>query len=69
MAFTTTQLDAIEAALASGELEVEYDGKKVKYRSVDELRAARDLVRGELIAAGLITDSTPRRSYGAHCRD
>lgn len=67
--FTTTQLEAVEAALASGELEVTYDGKTVKYRSFDELRGMRDLIRGELIAAGTITDSTPRRSYAAHSRD
>lgn len=70
MAFTVTQLAAIEAALTSGELTVEYDGKRVTYRSMDELRQARDLVRGELIEAGLLTDTMPpRRSYGAHSRD
>lgn len=67
--FTITQLEAIEAALASGELTVEYDGKKVTYRSTTDLRAARDLIRGELVAAGTITDTTPRRSYAAHSRD
>lgn len=67
--FTTTQLEAIEAAIATGELTVEYDGKKVTYRSTAELVAARDLIKGELIAAGVITDSTPRRSYAAHSRD
>jgi hypothetical protein len=67
--FTITQLEAIEAALASGELTVEFDGKKVTYRSMNELRAARDLIRGELIAAGTIVDATPRRSYAAHSRD
>jgi hypothetical protein len=69
MAFTTTQLAAVEAAIASGELTVEYDGKRVTYRDMDDLRAARDLIRGELIEAGTITETTPRRSYGAHCRD
>lgn len=69
MAFTTTQLAAIEAALASGELTVEYDGKRVTYRSMADLVTARDLIRGELIAAGTITDTTPRRSYAAHSRD
>jgi len=69
MAFTTTQLDAVEAALASGELTVEFDGKRVTYRSMAELIAARDLIRGELIAAGTLTETTPRRSYAAHSRD
>lgn len=38
MAITQTQIDALEEALASGELEVEYDGKRVKFRSIDELK-------------------------------
>jgi roadblock/LC7 domain-containing protein len=67
--FTTTQLTAIEAAIASGELRVQYDGKSVEYRSMDELRAARDLIRADLIASGQLTDATPTRSYAAFSRD
>lgn len=66
--FTVTQLEAIEAALASGELTVEYDGKRVTYRSATELLTLRDRIRGELIASGAISDSTPRRSYSVHSR-
>ncbi len=55
MAFTLTQLDAIETAIASGELLVEYEGKKVQYRSMADLMQARNTVRAELIAAGLLT--------------
>lgn len=67
--FTVTQLEAIESAIASGELTVKYDGKEVTYRSMADLRAARDLIRGELVASGAVTDTTPRRSYAAHSRD
>jgi hypothetical protein len=63
MAFTLTQLTAIEEAIGSGELRVEYDGKSVTYRNMDELRAARDLIRSALIADGTLDDPTPRRSY------
>jgi roadblock/LC7 domain-containing protein len=56
MAFTTNQLNALEAAIASGQLKVVYDGKQVEYRSVTDLMKARDLVRAELIAAGSITE-------------
>ena len=52
MAFTLTQLSALEAAIASGQLSVNYDGKSMTYRSVGELLKARDIVRSELIAAG-----------------
>jgi len=55
MAFTLTQLDAIETAIASGELLVEYEGKKVQYRSMADLMQAMNTVRAELITAGLLT--------------
>lgn len=58
--FTTGQLQALNAAIASGELMVQYDGKKVQYRSIDELIRARDLVRGALVDAGLIVDPSKR---------
>ena len=52
MAFTLTQLNALEAALASGQTSVSYDGKRVDYRSVGDLVQARNIVRAELIASG-----------------
>jgi hypothetical protein len=69
MAYTTTDLSNIEAAIASGQLAVEYDGKRITYRSIDDLIKARDLVRGELIAAGAITDTSVRRSVTSFSKD
>lgn len=69
MAFTTTQLTAIETAIASGELTVEYDGKRVTYRSMSELMQARDLIRAVLLESGELTDTTPRRSYATFSKD
>lgn len=64
MAFTLAQLDAIETAMASGELLVEYEGKKVQYRSMGDLVTARNLVRAELIASGQLTPpATTHISY------
>jgi hypothetical protein len=57
MAFTLSQLNALEAALASGQLSVNYDGKSVTYRSVSDLMAARNLIRGELLASGQLSAS------------
>lgn len=54
MAFTLNQLSAIDNAIASGQLSVSYDGKQVQYRSMDDLLKARQLVVGELTAAGLL---------------
>lgn len=40
MTYTTTQRDALKAAIASGVLSLSYDGKTVQYRSMSELKAA-----------------------------
>jgi hypothetical protein len=57
MAFTLNQLSALEAAIASGTLSVSYNGKTVVYRSTTDLLKARDVVRGELMAAGQVQSS------------
>jgi hypothetical protein len=40
MAYTQQQAEALRQAMASGVLTVEYDGKRVTYRSVGEIREA-----------------------------
>lgn len=54
MAFTLTQHSALCEAIASGELMVQYDGKKVEYRSVSDLIKAKNVVEADLIARGLL---------------
>lgn len=61
MAHTQADLDAIKAAIASGEQSVEVGGRKVVYRSVDELRKARDDIAAELAGAATPTSSSVRR--------
>jgi len=61
MAHTQTDLDAIKAAIASGEQSVEVAGRKVVYRSVDDLRKARDDISAELASAA--TSSVRRGNY------
>ena len=68
MAFTLTQLDAVDKAIGSGELTVVYDGVTVTYRSIAELKKARDMIRAELQAAGLLTVK-PKTSYAMRVRD
>ena len=46
MAFSASDLIAIETAIKSGELEVEYGDRRVKYRSVSELMKAYELIKG-----------------------
>ncbi len=43
MALTQSDLDRLNAAITSSELEVEFgDGRRVRYRSMSELQAAYD---------------------------
>lgn len=51
MAFTESDLTALEAAIKSGTLKVKYGDKEVTYHSMSDLFAARNLIRGELNAA------------------
>ena len=57
MTYTTTQLEALKRALATGERRVSFGDKTVEYRSVAELQAAIRSVEAE-IARG---KSTPKR--------
>lgn len=40
MAITQADLDALNTAILGAELEVEYQGRRVRYRSIQELQAA-----------------------------
>lgn len=67
MAFTSSDLTAIDAAIASGELTVEQGGRRVTYRSVAELLAARRQIAASIAEAsssGLVT-----QSFASFCRD
>lgn len=48
MAYTQTQLEALQAALASGELEVSHEGRRIRYRSIAELEQAIARVQAHL---------------------
>jgi hypothetical protein len=41
MAYTSADLDALDAAIAGGELSVQVDGRRIQYRSIAELLQAR----------------------------
>ena len=59
MAFTSTDLAAVDSAIASGELTVEVNGKRVTYPSFSELQQARQMIKSEL--AGEAGTATVRR--------
>lgn len=46
--FTQAHLDALTAAIASGELTVRYGDTAVTYRSLDELLRVRDMMKADL---------------------
>ena len=48
MAFSQGQLDAIEAAIASGTTRVAYEGRVTDYRSLDDMLRVRDIIRRAL---------------------
>lgn len=54
MAFTTAQLAVLENAIATGSLEVTYDGKTIKYASFDDLKRRYEYVREQLAAGGAV---------------
>ena len=56
MAYTKQDLEHIQSAIAKGELEVQYADRRVKYRSIAELREARtEIIRDLSGAAGRST--------------
>lgn len=46
--WTTADLEALEKAIASGALSVQYADRRVQYRSLDEMLKIRDLMRKAL---------------------
>ncbi len=67
MAFTQSQLDALEAAIASGTLEVRVGDKSVRYQTMAELIKARDLIRDQLATAS--SGSKSRASFASFVKD
>lgn len=54
MAYTVSQLQALEAAIASGHKRVTYDGKTVEYQTTQDMVSASNLIRSELQNMGLL---------------
>lgn len=48
MPYTQADLDAVQAAIASGEMTVRSNGREVTYRSITELQKAEAAIRTDL---------------------
>lgn len=51
MAFTSDDLAALDRAIAASELEVELEGRKVRFDNFEGLKARREFVATQLLAA------------------
>lgn len=51
MAFTQAQLDALDAAIASGTLTIRHGEKTITYQSFDDLLKAREMIARSLAGA------------------
>jgi hypothetical protein len=60
MAFTIADIDAIDRAIASGELIVRMGDRQVQYRTLDELLAARDRISAVIAAQSSTSRAYPR---------
>ena len=62
MSVTQADLDALNAAIASGEKQVALGAQQVTYRSIAELIAARNDLEAQLKAQNADAAGTPRKS-------
>jgi hypothetical protein len=62
MAITQAQIDTLEAAIAEGALIVQYQDKKVEYRSLDDMLRTLDWMKKQ---AGIVGAGDGRRRYAS----
>ena len=59
MVYTQAHLDDLELALLKGERRVSFGDKTVEYRSVDELKAAIEVVKRDIFEQAMNTGLQP----------
>lgn len=64
MAFTQTQLDVLDAAIAEGVLTVKYQDRQVTFRSLDEMVRTRKMMADSLKTTATSTRENPMFSKG-----
>ena len=69
MAYSQADLDRLDRAIASQQLEVQMDGRRVRYRDMNELLAARNHVAQQLAAAANPGPATRRFRFTTYRGD
>ncbi len=69
MAFTQTDLDAVDRAIASGELTVRTGDRMVTYRSMAELKEARSTIVSALAVQSGTSAIYPRHQLASFADD
>lgn len=64
MAITQADIDALEAALVSGELRVRKGDREVTYRSIDEIEKALSRARRAMAGQGNVTGRHQLAEFG-----
>lgn len=68
MAFTQSDLNRIDRAIASGQLSVEIDGTRIQYRGMSDLIAARGMIERQInVASGAAAELGS--TYAEYCGD
>lgn len=45
------QLESLQCAIAEGALEIEFQGKKIRYRSLDEMRRIENSLKRQILSS------------------
>ncbi len=69
MAFSASDVAALEAAIKSGVLRVSYADRTVQYHSLDEMMKLLSLMRSEVAAGSSTTESCGRSTVGSFSRE
>lgn len=67
MAWQQSDLDNIDACIASGVLQTRFaDGREVRYQSLDHMLKARQVISNELTLASQAEQGFVRRKFGSY---
>jgi hypothetical protein len=69
MAFTQADLDAVNKAIAAGELSIGLGDMRITYRSMDELLKSKAAIEADLASQQTTARTYPRFQTASFCDD